>query len=90
MSACVGVAVVHTIEAARYQDFFYGKPHINIVVQDAKRENRNVAVVSVLRPPDGVMEQVNSFLVPLSAFLNHSLSLPLTFSHRRIPRAHSC
>ncbi len=39
-----------------YQDFFYGKPHFNFLVQDKELKDgkaQNVAVVSVLRPPDG-------------------------------------
>ena len=42
-----------------YQDVFYGKPHFNFLVQDKELKDgkpQNLAVVSVLKPPDGYAE----------------------------------
>ncbi len=42
-----------------YQDFFYGKPHFNVLVQEKEQKEGksvNLAVVSVLKPPDGYVD----------------------------------
>lgn len=39
-----------------FQDVFQGKPHFNILIQDPRKDNKTVTIVSILRPPDGLQE----------------------------------